>query len=104
MEFEQTINTVVGCVMASYLGNDEKRVVIDSLRRIEAILNELHNNGGITEEKAIITNAHLSYITANKSMNFDCPKCNHNQIVKTWNYTHNYCPRCGVKIIWDLNE
>lgn len=51
-----------------------------------------------------ITNDNLSYITANKSMNFDCPNCKHNQIEKAWNYTHNYCPHCGVKIIWHLKE
>lgn len=51
-----------------------------------------------------ITNTNLSSIHANTSFQFECPNCKHTQITKAWNYTHNYCPHCGAKIIWNINE
>jgi len=50
-----------------------------------------------------ITNKQLAWVEANKSMGFECPECRHTQIVKAWNYTHNYCPNCGAKIKWNLS-
>lgn len=52
----------------------------------------------------VITNKNLSVINADKSIQFDCSNCQHNQIKTAWNYTHNYCPHCGVKLIWDLER
>ncbi|WML38690.1 hypothetical protein RCG19_15995 [Neobacillus sp. OS1-2] len=36
MEFTKELNIAIGCVMASHLEMKEKRVVIDSLRQMEA--------------------------------------------------------------------
>ena len=54
--------------------------------------------------KVEITNEQLSSIEANKLMQFECPSCKYTQITKAWNYTHNYCPHCGVEIEWNLSE
>ena len=35
MNYEQAINTAIGCIMASYLTEGEKRACIDALREIE---------------------------------------------------------------------
>lgn len=51
-----------------------------------------------------ITDKELAWIHANKTFGFQCPNCKHTQIEKAWNYTHNYCPNCGAKIEWNLNE
>jgi len=61
----------------------------------------------IEKEKVVeITNKQLSVINANKSIQFDCPNCRYNLIEKDWNerFTHNYCPHCGAKVIWNLSE
>jgi len=52
--------------------------------------------------EVVITNKNMSVVNAKKSMQFDCPNCDHNQITKAWNYTHNYCPHCGAKVIWNI--
>jgi len=57
--------------------------------------------------EVIIENKDLSVINANKSMQFDCPICQYNQIEyditsRSPQFTHNYCPHCGVKIIWNI--
>lgn len=41
LEFEQTINIAIGCVMASYLEMDEKREVIETLRNIEGAIKSI---------------------------------------------------------------
>lgn len=38
MKFNKAINIAVGCVLASELKNNEKREVIDELRKIEEII------------------------------------------------------------------
>ena len=38
MEYETAINNAIGCVMASYMSNEKKREVIDTLREIESVV------------------------------------------------------------------
>lgn len=65
----------------------------------------VEDSGVIPVDEVKITNKNLSVINANKSMQFDCPNCRYNLIEKSLvndKFTHNYCPHCGVKLIWNL--
>ena len=55
------------------------------------------------QKEVEITNNMMSAVNAGKSMQFDCPNCKRNQINHAWNYIHNYCPHCGVKLSWNVD-
>ena len=82
----------------NFLSGDNKSRCEEKLTILTEALEMLSKSGEVE-----ITNNMMSTANAGKSMQFDCPDCSYNQIKHAWNYVHNYCPHCGVKLKWNVD-